>query len=90
MKFKPYFFNNISLNSIRKQSTAALLIILSWVVINQSAQANPAFARQYGVSCMTCHAAFPRLNSFGEQFLADNIACLTDANPLALIQATSA
>jgi hypothetical protein len=49
-------------------AVSALLITLP-----QGASANPAFARQYGLSCITCHAAFPRLNSFGEQFLADNI-----------------
>ncbi len=49
------------------------LITLSLILLVQSVQANPAFARQYGLSCNTCHAAFPRLNRFGEQFLADNI-----------------
>jgi len=41
--------------------------------IPQLASANPVFARQYGMSCITCHAAFPRLNSFGQQFVKDNI-----------------
>ncbi len=31
----------------------------------------PLFARQYGISCVTCHSAFPKLNDFGHQF-ADN------------------
>lgn len=35
-----------------------------------SADAIPAFARQYGLSCATCHAAFPKLNAFGQQFSA--------------------
>ncbi len=52
---------------------AALVVLLLLVLVAQSARANPAFARQYGMSCAACHAAFPRLNSFGEQFLADNI-----------------
>lgn len=33
-----------------------------------SADAIPAFARKYGVSCNLCHAPAPRLNAFGEQF----------------------
>ncbi len=33
-----------------------------------STQAIPAFARQYGLSCATCHAAYPKLNAFGRQF----------------------
>ncbi len=38
----------------------------------QVANAVPAFARQMGVSCMTCHAQdqFPALNSFGRKFKA--------------------
>ncbi|MBI3597588.1 MAG: hypothetical protein HY203_10590, partial [Nitrospirae bacterium] len=33
-----------------------------------SAQANPGFARRFGFSCVMCHSAFPKLNSFGEAF----------------------
>jgi hypothetical protein len=32
------------------------------------ADAIPAFARKYSLSCTTCHAPFPRLNAFGEDF----------------------
>ncbi len=28
----------------------------------------PAFARQYGTSCSTCHVDFPKLNDFGKAF----------------------
>lgn len=34
--------------------------------------AMPAFARQYNISCVVCHDAFPKLNAFGEKFAADN------------------
>ena len=37
------------------------------------AEAMPAFARQYDVSCVTCHSAFPRLNEFGEWFAGNNM-----------------
>jgi len=37
----------------------------------QAAQAIPAFARQTEMSCTTCHAAVPKLNSFGEDFAAN-------------------
>ena len=50
---------------------APLLLLL--LGMPQSTMANPVFARQYGMSCITCHAAFPRLNSFGRQFVKDNI-----------------
>lgn len=37
-----------------------------------AAHAIPVFARQYGISCTTCHDAFPRLNAFGESFMRMN------------------
>lgn len=53
-------------------ATLVLLILLTVIPLH-NVQANPAFARQYNMSCTACHAAFPRLNSFGQQFLANNI-----------------
>lgn len=34
----------------------------------ESAEAIPAFARRYRLSCKTCHNPFPRLNDYGEEF----------------------
>ena len=34
------------------------------------AGAIPAFARKYQISCTTCHAPFPRLKPYGEEFAA--------------------
>lgn len=36
------------------------------------AAAMPVFARQYDMSCVACHSAFPRLNAFGEHFRDSN------------------
>lgn len=52
-------------------------LILAGLIIGSGlfahlAQAMPAFARQYNMSCVVCHDAFPRLNPFGEQFAAMN------------------
>jgi hypothetical protein len=33
-----------------------------------SSRAIPAFSRQYGTSCSTCHVDFPKLNDFGKAF----------------------
>ncbi len=35
------------------------------------ANAIPAFARQYHLSCNTCHVAYPKLKPFGEDFIAN-------------------
>ncbi|MCW8846167.1 MAG: hypothetical protein OQK99_10050 [Gammaproteobacteria bacterium] len=48
-----------------------LLMLGLLCALPDTANAIPAFAREYGVSCNFCHAAYPRLNSFGEQFLND-------------------
>jgi hypothetical protein len=46
-----------------------LAAIAGLVVISaQRADAIPAFARKYQFSCSTCHAPFPRLKPFGDEF----------------------
>lgn len=41
------------------------------LAVTQQAEAVPAFARQTGMACVSCHAgAFPALNSFGRAFRA--------------------
>ncbi|HEC17847.1 MAG TPA: hypothetical protein ENI97_00725 [Gammaproteobacteria bacterium] len=60
-------------NTLATATLKGLILLLLGILATHTAQANPAFARQYGMSCTVCHAAFPRLNRFGEQFLADNI-----------------
>src|SRR5258706_6947519 len=42
--------------------------IIIYVCLVPSAHAIPAFARQYGTSCSTCHVDFPKLNDFGKAF----------------------
>lgn len=44
----------------------ATALLLSMVAAR--AEAIPAFARKYRVSCSTCHAPVPRLNAFGAAF----------------------
>lgn len=48
------------------------LLVFSVLLIPTKSEAIPAFARTYDISCVACHAAFPRLNEFGEQFVSDN------------------
>ena len=47
-----------------------LLIVLfsSLFALTRTSHAIPAFARQYGTSCATCHIDFPKLNDFGKAF----------------------
>ena len=55
------------------RSARTLLITLvaslfAFTVAENAAWAIPAFARQYGRDCQTCHVAFPKLTPFGEAF----------------------
>lgn len=48
------------------------LWLLLAVLAASPVQAMPAFARQFNVGCETCHTVPPRLNGFGQAFLANN------------------
>lgn len=47
---------------------AAALTVALLTAAASPAEAIPAFARKYSVSCATCHAPMPRLNALGERF----------------------
>ena len=51
-------------------SAAGLLTALTaWMVDMGVAEAVPAFARKYDMTCNVCHTRQPRLNTFGQRFL---------------------
>jgi len=51
-----------------------LLLVLALLASGHpTAQAMPDFARKYNMSCAACHAAYPRLNKFGEHFRDSNM-----------------
>jgi len=93
-----YFSNKDSYQTVL--SVTFFLLIFSVLLIPSKSEAIPAFARTYKMSCITCHAAFPRLNEFGEQFVnsnyrlpnwkdatvktGDDMLALPDSVPLAL------
>ena len=51
-------------NIIGKISIVLALLFLASSVI----EAIPAFGRKYQMSCQTCHAPFPKLKAYGEEF----------------------
>jgi hypothetical protein len=56
---------------MRKQTHPAVLmsmVLVAIVVLSTQSFAIPAFSRQYGTSCSTCHIDFPKLNDFGKAF----------------------
>ena len=54
---------------MRTRNLAAWFLILAVALITiPYSHAIPAFSRQYGTSCSTCHVDFPKLNDFGKAF----------------------
>ena len=59
-----------------KKSLFALLavtLLLTTFTLISDANAIPAFARRNKISCMTCHAPFPKLKPYGEDFAGDGM-----------------
>ena len=50
------------------RDTAVWVFIAIVLIAVPYAHAIPAFSRQYGTSCTTCHIDFPKLNDFGKAF----------------------
>jgi len=46
-----------------------LVSVTAWVADIDDAEAVPAFARKYDMTCNACHTRQPRLNTFGQRFL---------------------
>jgi len=44
------------------------VLAISFMAYTESANAVPAFARKYSMSCTTCHAPVPRLKDYGDEF----------------------
>lgn len=51
-------------------SLALILVCLIPTAASALGNSIPYFARRYGVSCQACHVTPPKLNAFGEAFLA--------------------
>jgi hypothetical protein len=51
------------------RAVAVVCLQMLWVgIFATTSYAIPAFSRQYGTSCATCHIDFPKLNDFGKAF----------------------
>ncbi len=62
-----------SLAATRLLSRIPVFILFLQVILPNTAEAIPVFARKYNMSCIACHSAFPRLNAFGEHFRDNNM-----------------
>jgi hypothetical protein len=60
------------------------ILALTALLMNAAAvpaEANPAYARRYGLDCRVCHAPAPRLTVFGERFLNNGYRTFDPSNP---------
>ncbi len=63
------------------KKSVLFIILVTFVCslfITQSSQAIPAFARRYKISCTTCHAPFPRLKPYGDEFAGEGFIIQED------------
>lgn len=54
--------------TVRRHVPAVFLCILMILMLVVPSHAMPGFARKYRMSCTTCHAPFPRLKEYGDEF----------------------
>jgi hypothetical protein len=60
-------------------SFAGVLAIMGVAFMRpEPAQGIPAFARKYGLPCSACHEAWPKLNSFGQNFRDNGYQLMND------------
>lgn len=69
----------------RRLLDVALGAMLVGCVLVETAEAVPAFARQYDLQCNVCHTRPPRLNRFGEQFHLMGFQIPSAARPEGLV-----
>ncbi|MEJ2502911.1 MAG: hypothetical protein P8177_06280 [Gemmatimonadota bacterium] len=76
------------MTSMAKQKLALAVVVAGVDAIlkvagsPRTADAIPAFARTYNVSCSLCHAPAPRLTAFGEQFAANGFRMAVEEEPV--------
>jgi hypothetical protein len=62
-------------------SMLSVAAALAAILAPEDAGAIPAFARRYRFSCTTCHAPFPKLKPFGEEFAGRGFALEPGTEP---------
>ncbi|MBD3167823.1 hypothetical protein GF324_14570 [bacterium] len=66
---------------MRKPVLYVLLFTFIGLFLAQEAAAIPAFARKYRLSCTTCHAPFPRLKPYGDDFAGNGFVLEDEEAP---------
>lgn len=62
-------------------SSIFICLLLASAFMATDAYAIPAFARKYDMTCKTCHAPFPKLKPFGEEFAGNGFQLIGQEPP---------
>ncbi|HSW29403.1 MAG TPA: hypothetical protein VLH75_07985 [Longimicrobiales bacterium] len=68
--------------ALRSTLKAALAALVLLPLAPSQAQAIPAFARKYKLTCALCHAPIPRLTAFGETFAGNGFQMARGETPV--------
>ena len=60
-----------------KLTFSFLVLLIVTLVLSSNINATSQWARKTGLACNTCHTVFPRLNSFGEEYLKNGYQLMT-------------
>jgi hypothetical protein len=66
---------------MNRLSSIFMCLFLALAFMATDALAIPAFARKYDMSCTTCHAPFPKLKPFGEEFAGNGFQLIGQEPP---------
>jgi hypothetical protein len=58
----------MAVNTVKRLVLTVVVAAMLAVLVPSIAGAIPAFARRHKISCSTCHAPFPKLKDFGDEF----------------------
>lgn len=79
---------------MRKATKATITVILFLFIVQtvlvlqtETAGAIPAFARKYSMSCTTCHAPFPKIKDYGDEFAANGFTLKDKEAPRYFVEA---
>lgn len=65
----------------------ALTLVAGFIADSQRADAIPAFARKYRMSCTTCHSPIPRLKPYGDEYAANGFVLKDQEAPRYFVDA---
>lgn len=69
------------------KKTVFIIIILTIFLSTAASFSIPAFARQYKISCTTCHTPFPKLKPYGDEFAGNGMILAEEINERDFISA---